>query len=144
MNVKRLWFRYWDPLGAASTLVTDWALPLNCNTEQGMEDSLYAFLQARLPGFRITRQYAHDRLKADIVIEEVVAIELKYNLTSASEYKRLIGQLEGYAQWGIRLVLVLVGSTDPDISRRVAEHLQRRFDSTFPKAKLAFRPKSAV
>ena len=144
MNLKRLLFRFWDPLGAASTLVTEWAPPSNCSTEQGMEDSLYGFLQVRLPGFRITRQYAHDRLKADIVIEEVVAIELKYNLTSASEYNRLIGQLEGYAQWGISLVLVLVGSSDPDISRRVGEHLHRRFDSTFPKAKLVFRPKPPV
>ncbi len=107
-----------------------------------MEDSLYQFLQARLPGFRITRQYAHDRLKADIVIEEAVAIELKCDLASTSEYQRLIGQLEGYAQWGIRLVLVLAGSTDPDISHRVAEHLERRFGSL--RAKLIVPPRPAA
>jgi hypothetical protein len=140
MTLARLWFRSWDPLGAASALVAQWQRPPDSDSEQALEDSLFQFLQTRLPGFRITRQYAHDRLKADIVIEQAVAIELKYDLAHKSEYQRLIGQLEDYAQWNIPLVLILAGRTDPDIEHRVREHLERRFDSPYPRARLIMRP----
>jgi len=94
-----------------------------------MEDSLYAFLVAHLPGCGITRQYGHDRLRADIVIEDVVAIELKHGLASTSEFHRLVGQVESYARWGVKLVVVLTGRADPDMVHRVGDHVAQRFSS---------------
>lgn len=140
MTLARLWFRAWDPLGAASALVAQWERPPGLDTERALQDSLYEYLQRRLPGYRITREYAHDRLKADIVIEEAVAIELKHDLAHKSEFQRLIGQLEDYAQWGIPLVVVLVGRTNPDFAHRVSEHLEQRFNSLHPTATLIMRP----
>jgi len=68
-------------------------------------------------------------LRADIVIEDAVAVELNHGLTSTSECNRFVGQLEGYAEWGIRLVVVLAGPTDADIVARVRNHLSKRFSS---------------
>jgi hypothetical protein len=88
-----------------------------------------------LPSFRITRQYGHGRLRADIVIEEKVASELKYALATKPEYQRLIGQLEDYARWDILLIVVLAGPSDSDLVRQVSDHLERRFNALLPRAR---------
>ncbi len=128
-------FRVWDPLSTVAALVGEWD-PGEADSEKGAERSLCDFLRARLPGLRITPQYGHDRFAADIFVADKVAIELKRNLNSTAEYQRLVGQIENYAEWRVRLVVVLVGTTDPDLADRIEDHLNRRFNTFYDEAKL--------
>src|ERR1051326_1179333 len=138
-ELHRLWFRNWDPLGATVRLINQWVPPEPCDRESVLEDSLYAYLLDQLPGFTITRQYGLDRGRVDIVIERPVAIELKYRLNDTGDYHRLIGQLEELARSPLYAVIVLAGETDPDISRRVLEHIEDRFDLG-SRGKLVLKP----
>lgn len=128
-GLRAFLFRSWDPLGTMASLVDRWKPPTDPQSEESLEAALHEFLTAELPHCRVTRQYGHDRIRADIVIEGVVAIELKFALSTGGDYQRLIGQIEEYARWGIRFVVVLVKSVDQDFARRVREHVERRFNS---------------
>lgn len=96
-----------------------------CGDERETQESLSVFLQRQLPRFTIVRQYGHDRLRADIVIEGKVAIELKFGLNSTSNFQRLIGQIEEYEDWGIRLLIVLIGNADQDLVHRLEKRIER-------------------
>ena len=116
-------------MGTIRGLVTEWN-PENVRSEAEAEQSLYEFLCSKLAGFRIRRQYPHDRIRADIVIEDIVAIELKWNLQSTEEFQRFIGQLEGYSRWGVGLVVVFLGSCDPDLVARVKDRVGSDWDDS--------------
>lgn len=122
----------WDRVRALTSLLTKWH-PRNCETEKHYENSLYSFLHKKLEGHQITKQYAIGRLHADLVIDNSLIIEIKYNLNTPSKYQRLLGQLAGYKEWDGRVVLVLIGKTDPNLRKELTSHLEKEgFCGTFP------------
>lgn len=118
-------------MGLMSELVEKWT-PLDCSSEKEYEDSFYNFLLENIPDFTITRQYALGRTKADIVVEDGFIIELKHNLTGTNEYHRVIGQITEYKKWGWPLLVVLTGTTDPDLQKRLERHLDSEWPSIDP------------
>jgi hypothetical protein len=122
----------WDSVGALTSLLSKWR-PRNCETEKDYENSLYSFLHKELKDHQITKQYAKGRFHADLVIDDRLIIEIKYNLNTPAKYQRLLGQLLEYKEWDGRVVLLLVGKTDPNLRKQLASYLEKEgFCGMFP------------
>jgi len=86
--------KFWlDDVGAVVQKIERWR-PRKCATEKDYEKSLYEFLHKEMPDHQITKQSGRGRVRADLVIADRVAIELKHNLDTTAKYQRLIGQIE--------------------------------------------------
>ena len=90
-----------------------------CKTEKDYEKSLVTHLRTELPGISVTPQYARGRIKADLLVGEKVIVEIKKDMKSTGNCQRLVGQLSEYAGWEGRVVILLVGETDPDLKMSV-------------------------
>lgn len=112
--IDKLTFSVWDEVQAVVGLIEKWE-PKKCKTEKDYEKSLIAHLRAQLPGITVTPQYAKGRIRADLVIGEKVIVEIKKDLQTTGNYQRLVGQLSDYTDWEGRIVVLLVGTGDPDI-----------------------------
>lgn len=121
-GLRGILFKYWDPLGTVTDAIRQCKL-YDLSSEAEVEESLFQHLNRKLKGIDVRRQYPHDRVKADILIEEYVAIEIKLNLITTAEFQRLIGQLETYARWGVLMIVLIVGEADDDLKRRIEERL---------------------
>lgn len=122
--LRNLWFDFMGPVDTVCDLIRKWQ-PTDTTSETKIEESLYAHLAKRFRRHDVRRQFRHDRVTADILINEKLAIEIKLNLTKTADFRRLIGQLDCYANWGVRMIVVLVGQVDTDLQRRVEERLQK-------------------
>ena len=113
----------WDRVKVLTSLFSKWH-PRNCKSEKDYENSLYSFLNKELEGHQITKQYAFGRFRADVVIDGRLIIEIKYNLNSTAKYRSLLGQLAEYKKWPGRIILLLVGKTDPNLKEQLTSHLE--------------------
>ena len=114
-EIDKLKFRYWDDVGAIVDVIKKWR-PRGCKKEKDYENSLSSKLRENFPGLQITKQYAKGRIRADLLIDEKVIVEIKHNLYSTTEYLRLIGQLIVYNHdWSGRVLLLLTGKPDPSL-----------------------------
>ncbi len=116
----------WSPKDAVAKIIKEWSAT-GCTSEKECEDSLYALLHERFPEIQIIRQYGRGRSRVDLMVAEKVMIELKYTLTSTSEYQRLVGQLIEYKDWHKDILLVLVGDTE----RSILKQLERTIETEF-------------
>ncbi|HJP17570.1 MAG TPA: hypothetical protein QF468_02825 [Nitrospinota bacterium] len=125
--LRDLWFDLCGPVDKVCNLINKWS-PEDLSGEAAIEESLYAHLTNHMKGHDIRRQFPHDRVRADILINEKVAIEIKLNLTSTAEFQRLIGQLETYARWGVQMIVLIVGQIDMNLKTRLEERLLADWD----------------
>jgi len=130
--LDKIKFHAWDNVGSVVTLIEHWQ-PTGCKTEKDCEKSLIAFLRAELPGVTITPQYANGRMKADLLVGGKVFVEIKKDLKTTSACQRLVGQLSEYSEWKGRILVLLVGETDPD--------LKMSLDKTISKLNVDLEPK---
>jgi hypothetical protein len=137
-SLRNLWFDFMDPVGTVYDLIHEWQ-PTNTSSETKIEESLHAHLAKHLKRHDVRRQFRHDRVTADILINEKLAIEIKINLTKTAEFQRLIGQLDCYADWGVQIIVLLVGEVDPDLKRRVEDRLQKDWGDEY-QARLVYIP----
>lgn len=107
-------FKYWDDLSTLRKLIHRWT-PNPYTLEKDYERSLASFLRTELKGIKITQQYAVDRIRFDIVLNDSIAIELKCNLIDIGDFQRLLGQLLLAKRWSGHVLVLLLGNTDPDI-----------------------------
>ena len=105
-----------------AALIEKWS-PQRFRTEKGYEISLYCFLHDNLKDFQVTRQYARGRVRADIVVEDHIVLEIKNNLESTTKYHRLIGQLSEFRNWSGHIIVVLCGDTDRNIRKELDRFL---------------------
>ncbi len=117
---------FWSPKNTVSRLIKEWN-PEGCASERECEDSLYLFLHARLDDKQIIRQYGKGRARVDLMVDDKVMVELKYALTSTSEYQRLVGQLVEYKDWHKDILVVLVGETEPSLLKQLQRVLEKEF-----------------
>jgi hypothetical protein len=128
--LRNLWFDFMDPVVTVCNLIYEWQ-PTDISSEIKIEESLYKYLAKELNRYDVRRQFRHDRITADILINEKLAIEIKLNLTRTEDFRRLIGQLDCYANWGVRMIVLLVGKVDADLMRRVEERLQKDWEDEY-------------
>jgi len=129
--LKRFVWRHVSGRGEATVKIIKKWRPEDISSEKVIEESLYDYLVSKLEGLSLRRQFRYDRITADLLIEDVVAIEIKLNLTGTKEFQRLIGQIETYAKWDKDLVVVLVGEVDPDIRDRIETRLRTDWDELY-------------
>lgn len=120
-------FHAWDPTGFVEGLLKAWT-PEGCCTEREYELDLVAYLKAKHPDFTIVAQYSRGRSRADIVVEERALIEINRDLATTTQYRRLLGQLDGYKSWGMSVCVVLVGTTDESLLVDLCKYMDRTFD----------------
>ena len=113
-----------NSVGVLTSLFSKWR-PRNCKTEKAYENSLNSFLHKELEDHQITKQYGIGRSRADLVIDDRLLIEIKYNLNTSAKYQRLLGQLAEYKEWDGRVVLLLVGKTDPNLRKQLTSYLEK-------------------
>lgn len=116
---KFLWS--WDNVEVLTSLFDKWS-PSNCKSEKDYENSLSSFLHEELENHEIIKQYAVGRFHADLVIDDELIIEIKYNFNTLTKYRNLLGQLAEYKDWSGPIILLLVGKTDPDLKKRLTSH----------------------
>jgi hypothetical protein len=107
-----------DKIGHIKKLIAKWNIE-DCKSEKDFENSLYKSLHKELSDVQITKQYAVGRVKADILVGEDIIIELKLNLSKRDQFQRLIGQLEEYKKWKGRVILLLIGETEPNFRKQL-------------------------
>ena len=112
-----------DAVDEVSDAIDAWNYEL-LSSEAEAEESLHAHLNSVFPYLEIRRQFPYDRIRADLLIDDLVAIELKYQLKDTKEFQRLIGQLDTYAAWGKRMIVLIVGDTQDDFEARVRNRLR--------------------
>lgn len=130
--LDKLKFNLWDDVDAVVDLVKRWT-PEGCKSEKDYEKSFYAFLHAELGDEKIVRQYAQGRIRADLVINGKVIVELKTHLMRKDVLQRLIGQISGYEQWSGLVIILLTGDVDPDL-RKELERVAEKFEPPFATA----------
>jgi len=115
---------FWDSVGTVTQLIDKWS-PRKCYSEKDYEQSLSRFLNREMPDIKVTPQYAIGRTKADLLIGEKVIVEIKKDLVSTAQYDRLVGQLTRYKDWNGSVVVLLVGETDPDLSKDLTKFVNQ-------------------
>ena len=73
----------WDKVAVMKSLIDKWR-PRNCQTEKDYENSLYLFLHKEHEDHQITKQPGQRRYHADLVIDDKLLIEIKYNLNTTA------------------------------------------------------------
>lgn len=117
-------FRF-DRVGTLKALLDKWR-PRNCTTEKAYENSLTTFLRRELPeDTKITPQYAQGRFHADLVIDDRLVVEIKYNLDTTAKYQPPVGQIATYRDWKGQVILLLAGKTDPDLKKELTPYLKK-------------------
>lgn len=117
-------FRF-DRVGTLKALLDKWR-PRNCTTEKAYENSLTTFLRRELPeDTKITPQYAQGRFHADLVIDDRLVVEIKYNLDTTAKYQRLVGQIATYKDRKGQVILLLTGKTDLDLKKELTSYLKK-------------------
>ena len=117
----------WDSVSHVETLINEWR-PRACETEKDYQNSLYNFLEEKLPGKNITKEYGIGRSKVDIAIGKKVFIELKKDIRSTGQFQRLIGQLEIYKNDCDNMLLVVCGKNDNNLMKQLRDKL-KTYDS---------------
>lgn len=122
--LEKLQFKFWDAKGMVNSFINEWE-PQNCKNEKAYEKSLYSFLHEKFQDIQITKQFSRGRIKADIVVGDKVILELKNNLNTTAKYQRLIGQLSEYKEWEGHIIILLTGTTDPNLKKQLINFLEK-------------------
>lgn len=116
-----------DGPGAVGKLIKSWK-PGTLKNEKKYEDSLYDYLMEGLEGVDVVKQYGKGRLRADLVVNDNIIIELKHNMDSTGKHQRLVGQLDEYKQWEGPVFIVLCGKTDPNLLKKIKKYASDQGD----------------
>ena len=104
------------PFDEVKKTVDKWK-PENCTSEKEYEMSLFKLLEENHPDYDIKNQYGYKFGKVDIVVNDKIAIELKYNFGKTDEFQRLIGQLVLYRDTFEYVIMGICGMRDKSLVR---------------------------
>ncbi len=114
----------------------EWTPP-KLPTEANYRDNLLNFLRESVPNdAKVEKEFRHHGTTLDlwvgwkgVVSIDELAFELKVDLKKKAQYDRLVGQIEGVNPSKNKLLLVLIGDTDPALLGRLRERYARHIDS---------------
>ncbi len=107
-------------ISEVENLVKAWK-PRGCATEKDFENSLHNYLEKKLKGVEIIKQYARGRTKVDLAIANKIFLELKKDLKNKSQFITLIGQMEDYPKQFDNIMIVICGEADKNLLKRVID-----------------------
>ena len=106
--------------------------------ESEYRDSLISYLREQLKDTRVESEYRHLGTTTDIYVKQAgffgsseVFVELKRNLTSKTEFDRLVGQIEGLEPTKNFIIVVLCGQTKPMLLARLRERYKVPLPETY-------------
>jgi len=107
-------------------LITEWQ-PKDLESELKYRDALVAYLRAHFPeDCRVEREYRHAGTTTDVHVlwkgllsKDEVFIEIKRNLQKKTSYDRLVGQIEALEPGKRKILVLLLGDTDPALADRL-------------------------
>jgi len=129
-DLDKIKFKFWDDTGTVKSLIARWQ-PQGCKSEKDYENSLYDFLHRELPDIQVTKQYQKGRVRTDLLVSDRVIVELKIHLRSKANYQRLLGQLAELKQWPGSIIVLLIGDTDPNLSKSLRAYVEDWTDDYF-------------
>ena len=114
-----------------STSLQEWH-PGILSTQTAYSNALAEHLRLTLPeDARVEREYRHEGTTCDLCIRytgliasDMLMIEVKRNLRRKSDYDRLVGQVEGLKPRKNKILVILVGETDPALLGRLREQFK--------------------
>ena len=122
---------------AVRQLLDEWK-PGELNSEREYQESLLDFLQQILPGCIVRKDYPEAGALIDIYLkrpgffgDDEVFFELKHNLSTKSEFTRLIGQIMELEPKKRKVVVVLCGKTERSMIQRLEEHFKEQFNEGY-------------
>jgi hypothetical protein len=119
----------WQGLLAVMTdLVKAWHPP-RLKGEVKYRDHLLQVLREQLPtDAKAEKEFRHRGTTVDLwvrwqgfVASDELVFELKVDLKRKTDYDRLVGQIEGMEPGSQKIVVVLIGETDPSLLGRLTE-----------------------
>jgi len=136
-------------LPSLETAITNWQ-PGAQKNELAYSNSLASHLRAVLPAdMQVQREYRHEGTTCDLCVmfagfllvsEDRIFIEVKRNLRKKADCDRLVGQIEGLKPKSNKIVLVLIGDTDPALVGRLRSQFRPYLENdTFLGTTGAFR-----
>ena len=109
-------FQSWDALSEVMSVVESW-MPAKSATEHAYERELGDFLVRELPCVDVTWKMDLMEFRADFVVADSVAVELKRDLDSFAEYDELLDRLKSMKDWHGWVIVLLVGKTNAGLVR---------------------------
>lgn len=121
------------------SIASEWT-PDPMGSEQEYQEDIEPFLRAVLPEEAVlAREYMHLGSKLDFYVRlqgwirrHEIAIEMKANLRSKSEFDRLKGQLQGYEPGKNQVILILCGDTEPSYIQQLRELYRDQLEDLDP------------
>lgn len=107
-------------VGQVEDLIKKWK-PRSYETEKGYEESLKNYLEKKLEGIEIIKQYGKGRARVDLAAGNKIFIELKKDLKTTGQLQRLIGQLEIYAKNLDNIIIVICGEVDKSLFKQLMD-----------------------
>ena len=113
-------------------LIEEWGPEDVWDTEADYRSDLADFLRDELLDVYIVEEYGQGRARKDIRIESVdgsniIAIELKYGLSSANEANRLLGQALRYSS-EVDVLFILLINCEPNHLSEIDKYISLNFD----------------
>lgn len=102
---------------------------------------MLAALRAAVPeDAKVEKEYRHRGTTIDVwlkwqglFLSDEVAFELKVKLQRKTDYDRLVGQLEGMEPQKHKVIVVLIGETDPSLLGRLRDRYAKQIQNDVAK-----------
>lgn len=127
----------WSGILAVVVKVLEQWQPPKLRGEIAFRNALFEHLKVLLPSdSRLEKEYRHHGTTSDLWLQwkgllfsDELFFELKNNLNKKSEYDRLIGQIESLDPKKHKIVVVLLGESDPRLVARLTERYRDSLSS---------------
>jgi hypothetical protein len=126
-----------------ASLLNSWQ-PGNHRTEKEYSDELAEFLRGAVPSdAKVEREYRHHGTTMDLYLrwkgllsETEVFFEVKKDLKKKTDFDRLVGQIEGLEPARNFVVVLLFGTSSPQLIGRIKEKYEEALADTFSQPQL--------
>ncbi|MFH1373836.1 MAG: hypothetical protein ABII79_08585 [bacterium] len=111
-------FKYSSAPGNVHKLFEVWS-PAKGNDENHYKKELYKYLRAKFRGSKVQKEYEQENVRADFAIDNEILVRVVYNLQKTSDYQKLIRQILEYRTWMGKVLILLIGKTEPKMSKNI-------------------------
>ena len=139
-KIERFEVTFSSLLPVFSKRIEKWKPP-RLKSEIAYRDELLSCLRKIVPeDVRVEKEYRHRGTTIDIWIgwkgylfDDELAIEIKHNLNKKTDFDRLVGQIEGLDPKENKILVALIGETDPALIGRLKGKYSEMIKTDEPK-----------
>ena len=108
-------FKYWGAPGNIQQMFEDWS-PLKGDNEIHYKKELYKYFRKKFRKANIQKEFEQGKIRADFIIDNEIVVKVLYNLQKTSDYQKAMSKILDYRGWLGKVVIVLLGKTEPKLS----------------------------